>query len=944
MFGFIIRKLMNKKWMVISLLLGNLLLIAIAAANPMYSQAVMQRTLMQDMSDYMTENNTHPGTVVVRNRIAKFADNIQSKMDKSKAVYDELIGTLNVPAVNTVEKYTISAVYAVSDYSTEDNQRDLNIQVEGFSDIEEHINITHGELYSSELDDHTFDVIVSEAAYVSQSLILGEVWELPKIQDENGVPYKMRVTGIFEPKEDQDSYWLSSPSRWSTILIMDDQLLRDLFIDVETPQGFDITWYSILDYTAMRADEVDPMLAAVEKAKAAIEDQANVSCDISFHKILNDFVPKAQKLNTTVTVLQLPIMVLLAAFIFMVSRQMLETEQNEISVFKSRGAGRGQIIRMYIYQSVLIAVVGVAGGIPLGVCICKIIGASNAFLEFVQRSALPVEVNAKAWIYALAAALFSICTMVVPVLQFSKITIVAHKRQKNRKNKRFWWQTICLDLILLGVSFYGLYQFKSQEEYLAQKVLDGASLDPLLYACSSLFMVGAGLLILRLLPWLIKLVFWIGKKFWSPALYASFLGIMRTRSNQGFLVVFLVITVSMGIFNTQTARTINSNNEEKISYSIGADVVLMEKWQESGASTSSSGSSDDAVVTKSSVSYTEPDFGKYQEMDGIVQATKVLVDSKVTANVENGKVSNVTVMGIHTKEFGEVAWFKDNLLAAHWYEYLNAMSQNANAILVSSNFQEHYGYELGDIMTYTNENSDVVRGVIYGFVDYWPSYAPVTRTKGSDGVYRESENYLIVAHLSQLQSSWGVTPYQVWIKTDGSSQFLYDYAAETGTKFTMFRDADAELVDLKNDPVFQGTNGILTIGFIIVLVLCATGFLIYWILSIQSRTLQFGIYRAMGMSGREVLSMLVNEQIFISGVSICGGILVGKISATLFVPLIQVAYSSADKVLPLEIISSSSDYLRLGAVIGMMIVVCMIVLSVLISKIKITQALKLGED
>ena len=139
-------------------------------------------------------------------------------------------------------------------------------------------------------------------------------------------------------------------------------------------------------------------------------------------------------------------------------------------------------------------------------------------------------------------------------------------------------------------------------------------------------------------------------------------------------------------------------------------------------------------------------------------------------------------------------------------------------------------------------------------------------------------------------------------------------------------------------------NGVLTIGFIIVLLLCATGFLIFWILSIQSRTLQFGIFRAMGMTGREILTMLINEQIFISGISIGGGVLVGQIAGRLFVSLIQIAYSSAERVIPLEVINETSDYMRLGIVIGLMIIVCMAILCALISKIKITQALKLGED
>jgi putative ABC transport system permease protein len=152
------------------------------------------------------------------------------------------------------------------------------------------------------------------------------------------------------------------------------------------------------------------------------------------------------------------------------------------------------------------------------------------------------------------------------------------------------------------------------------------------------------------------------------------------------------------------------------------------------------------------------------------------------------------------------------------------------------------------------------------------------------------------------------------------------------------------LVEKKNDPVLQGTNGILTVGFIVVLLLCSVGFLIYWILSIQSRALQFGIFRAMGMSMREVITMLINEQLFISGLSIAAGAVVGSLAAKLYMPLIQIAYAASDNALPLELISHSSDNVRLFAVIGAVMLVCMVILGGLISRMKIAQALKLGED
>ena len=201
-----------------------------------------------------------------------------------------------------------------------------------------------------------------------------------------------------------------------------------------------------------------------------------------------------------------------------------------------------------------------------------------------------------------------------------------------------------------------------------------------------------------------------------------------------------------------------------------------------------------------------------------------------------------------------------------------------------------------------------------------------------------------MGNLSQIQATCGVLPYQIWMKAKGSTQFIYDYIEESQLQLLSFNDTSAALVSKKNDPIFQGTNGILTVGFIVVLLLCTTGFLIYWILSIQSRSLQFGIFRAMGMSLREILAMLINEQIFISGASIATGAAIGIVASRLYIPLIQIAYAASDNVLPLSIITAQSDFVKLFSVIGIVILVCMIILGVIISRIKIAQALKLGED
>jgi putative ABC transport system permease protein len=137
---------------------------------------------------------------------------------------------------------------------------------------------------------------------------------------------------------------------------------------------------------------------------------------------------------------------------------------------------------------------------------------------------------------------------------------------------------------------------------------------------------------------------------------------------------------------------------------------------------------------------------------------------------------------------------------------------------------------------------------------------------------------------------------------------------------------------------------VLTVGFIVTVLVCFTGFLIYWILSIKSRVLQFGIFRAMGMSLRNIVSLLINEQIFITLTAVAIGAVVGEVSSRLFVPLIQISFTASEQVIPLMITTETRDYMNLFGTIGFMVVICLVVLGVIISRIKIAQALKLGED
>jgi len=923
--------MLSNKWMIISLLIGNILLCSMVASIPLYSDAILQRMLTKQLEQQQLETNRYPASAEIK--FASLSVNRGYEL-QSLGVFESRIAQfseeLALPLAEKVSIYSSTAARAELVTERQSLVSGRMLKLEFMSGIADHIEVTSGSMFSGELAaDGAIEVIVNERTLVEQDLLIGELLELKNLTHSNGKPVTVKVVGTYKNNSDGDIYWYYSPATFSDTLIMDESLFRNLFIS-NYQAGFNFTanWYVMFEYTAITQTDVERILEVSELHRAEFSRYGTTACRLNYTDTLTRFTSESSRLGITLWVLQVPIFVLLAFFVFMVSKQILEQEKNSIAVIKSRGASRMQVMLIFVGQSAIISSISYVAGVPLGVLICRILGASNGFLGLVQRSALSVRLVPEAFIYTLGAAVLSILTMVVPAFAYSKVTIVDHKRATNKKNVRPLWQKLFIDVILLGISLYGLYTYNNQKAALASGT--AASLDPLLFISSSLFIIGAGLLFLRIFPLVVRLIFAVGKRFWPPALYASFIKVTRSMGEEQFIMLFLVLTVATGIFNAKAARTINLNMEHNIQYNYGTDIVLMEEWRDNSLN-------ENAKM----ILYTEPDFEKYKQLDqSKIQITKV---QNTTSGVAADNLKGVRLMGIDTKQFGEIAWFRDDMLPVHWYNYLNAMTSDARAVLVSMNFHTKQGYNLGDSISLRNSNGMFFSGKICGFVDYWPTYDAVTIGQDRKGQRTETDNFLVIANLAQVQSAWGVMPYQLWMKTDSPS-LVYDFAGENELKFTIFRDSAASIVEQKNDPVLQGTNGVLTVGFIIILVVCMTGFLIYWVLSIRSRTLQFGIFRAMGMSMKNVLAMLANEQVFISGVSIGIGAVVGLISSALYVPLIQLGYAAGANSTPLVVIAENGDYIRLFTIIGIMLVVCMVVLGMLISKIKIAQALKLGED
>lgn len=931
-----LQKIWHKKWMGFSLLLGSMLLIATVVSFPMYKTAAFDRMLQDEFTGYQAENSDWPAMnsmVIISKK-----DPTGSAISRMESLMAEINQNMGVTKKDTIFYYAVSRMEANSTMKRDD-VKEMSLRMGMMSDLPSHAKITSGEIYSEDglTDEGYVEVVISQATMVSSKLLLGEVVEFTALKGIDDKPIKMKVVGVFEEADRNDLYWQVTPDETDGVCFMEENLFKQYFTG-ERAAKVTITcnYFPMFEFSDVKAEDVPQIM---EYTKYLTEESPYKSTmDVpTYMSIMEEFAAKQDRISATLFILQVPVLVLLCAFLFMISTQMYDMERNEISVIKSRGASGGQIFRLYFYQCFFLMILGALAGIPLGSVFCRILGATGNFLEFNITRSLNIVYTQDVWMYAAVAGLCVLLITSVPALKHSRLSIVKLKQQKALKQS-VWWEKCFLDVIALGVSLYGYYSFKKNEEALTQAVMMGESLDPLLYLSSSLFIVGLGLLGLRLQPFLVQFIYLIGKRWWKPASYASFMENRKNGKKQQFIMLFMILTVSLGMFHSTVARTILANAQSNVEYLDGADIIIQEVWQRNAAMPSLGDNQD--------TSYIEPDLAKYAGAPGVDSYTKVIIDEKSTFKLKGGPDMQATVLGIHTKEFGLSTEIDESLLAQPYYAYLNALAVDSQGLLISANFANQFGSKVGDFIDFKNSEGLECRGRVVGIFDYWPGYVPAELTLNPDGTVSETGNFLMIANYATLSDKWGVVPYELWITTENAeaSEQFKQWVVEQDISVKKYIDREKDLKDVVLDPLLQGTNGVLTMGFIVTIILCGVGYLIYWVMSIRSREMLFGVLRACGMHKKEIFHMLINEQIFSGLFSILVGIGVGKVASDMFVPVIQTAYAASNQILPMRLITNTDDLLRLYGVIGVVMVLCLLVLLVLVLKMNVAKALKLGEE
>jgi putative ABC transport system permease protein len=122
------------------------------------------------------------------------------------------------------------------------------------------------------------------------------------------------------------------------------------------------------------------------------------------------------------------------------------------------------------------------------------------------------------------------------------------------------------------------------------------------------------------------------------------------------------------------------------------------------------------------------------------------------------------------------------------------------------------------------------------------------------------------------------------------------------------------------------------------------GFFLFTLWSLRSRMLQFGVLRSIGLSVQQLLSMLALEQFFTVGVGLAAGTLLGILTSELFLPFQEQNDQFKASIPKFIIISEQADFMKIYLTLGSMLLVGILLLVVVLLRMRLADAVKLGEE
>jgi putative ABC transport system permease protein len=442
----------------------------------------------------------------------------------------------------------------------------------------------------------------------------------------------------------------------------------------------------------------------------------------------------------------------------------------------------------------------------------------------------------------------------------------------------------------------------------------------------------------RIIPLLVKLLAIIVERFHGITAYLSLQQIARRSQDHSSALLLIMISLSLAIFTISTAKTLDRWLYDSEHYKVGADISLQEYLQADGDSVGSGEGGGGSTAGSGKMIESFLTIEEHLALPGVQAATRF---GKYNCTFSYGRGDQACLMiGVDRLEFPQAAFFREDFAGESLGDLMNALGSNLSGVILPATLMQTKGVAVGDRMaiSVTVGTQKLDREfMVVGSYNYFPTVFPKdkpTLIANLDSIFNYPED---------------VEDYQMWLKLKGDADVpvllkeITHQISDTMAQIKIVGDARQAVQTGQDKPERIGLFGILNVGFIATGLMPGIGFLLYSYAALRRRFIQLGILQAIGLSVRQLIASLMIEQSILMSLAILAGAGIGLATSLMFVPFLQTGATPGAPVPPFQVQIGWVEAGYLSIAFGIVLVCTMLSTIYTLSRLKVFQAVKLGE-
>ena len=454
-----------------------------------------------------------------------------------------------------------------------------------FSDVGEHVTLVAGgpAAGSPPTTDPSrrpsIEVWISATAARDLGVGPGDTFDLHPFWRDDVDPVEVTIAGLVEPTDPDGEYWFGNAhrlvvgtTRWPTFPFIIDERT---FVEVIAPYlpSIDGTFetFAFIDTGRVNSRNAE----VVERNLRALDRQVRAQLELSVLRselpdVIAEYQEKLFFTRLPLFALMLLIVGIALYYLVLVATMLVERQAGEIALLKSRGAGLGQIMTVYLVEGSALTVFAVVLGPLLAAGVIRLLGPTPPFADLSQGELLTVTLTAEAFGMAALGAVLALVALLWPAYRASGASVVHYKQSLARPPKQPLFLRYYLDLVLVGVGAFLFYQLRQRGSLVTESLFGDLSADPLLLVSPALFTLMIALVFLRLFPVVLRVASWALRGLSGATILLGLWRMVRSPLHYSRLILLLLLATSVGMFAAGFRATLDRSFEDRAAYEAGA--------------------------------------------------------------------------------------------------------------------------------------------------------------------------------------------------------------------------------------------------------------------------------------------------------------------------------------------------------------------------------------